>query len=150
MARLVGLAAVLLSLLRSAAPCKSSCRTFGSSAGYQSKTKEPPIELVLEFLHQFGLDNGGVLRCDEGGELALSDKFRQAALTHHYVVEPTGPDTAQQNAGVERFNDTLAVVTRALLYGAGLTAEYWSTAIVHAAYIINHRVHQTTKVTPFE
>ena len=114
------------------------------------KTKEPPVELVLEFLHQFGLSKGGLIRCDEGGELALSDKFRDAALQHHYIVEPTGPDTAQQNAGVERFNDTLAVITRALLYGSGLTAEYWSAAIVHAAYIINHRVHQTTKVTPFE
>ena len=27
---------------------------------------------------------------------------------------------------------------------------YWSAAIVHAAYIINHRDHQTNKVTLFE
>jgi hypothetical protein len=88
------------------------------------KTKEPPVDLVLEFLHQLDLEIGGVLRYDEGGELALSDKFCKAALTHHYVVETTGPDIAQQNSGVERFNDTLAVITRALLYVAGLTADY--------------------------
>ena len=101
------------------------------------KSKEPPVDLVLEFLHQFGLPKGGLIRCDEGKELALSKRFREACLHHHYVVEPTGPDSAQQNAGVERFNDTLAVITRSLLYSSGLTAEYWSSAIVHAAYLIN-------------
>ena len=99
------------------------------------------MDLVLEFLHQFSLSKGGLIRCDEGGELALSDKFRTAALQHHYIVEPTGPDTAQQNSGVERFNDTLAVITRALLYGSGLTAEYWSAAIVHL------RILSTTEST---
>ena len=58
-------------------------------------------------------------------------------MHHHYVVEPTGPDSAHHNAGVERFNDTLAVITRSLLYSSGLTVDYWLSAIVHAAYIIN-------------
>ena len=40
------------------------------------KSKEPPVEIVLEFLHQFGLPNGGLIRCDEVKELALSKRFR--------------------------------------------------------------------------
>ena len=71
-------------------------------------------------------------------------------MHHHYVVEPTGPDSAQQNAGVERFNDTLDVITRSLLYSSVLTADYWSPAIVHGAYIINWRMNQATGTTPFE
>ena len=31
------------------------------------KSKEPPIDTVSQFLAVFGLNNGGVMRCDHGG-----------------------------------------------------------------------------------
>ena len=65
-------------------------------------------------------------------------------------MEPTGPDAASQNAGVEKYNDTLGTMPRSLLYSAGLPAEYWSAALVHAAYLLNWRVHSALKITPFE
>ena len=74
------------------------------------KTKETPVDLVLELIHQFGMQKGGLTRCGEGGELALSENFGKADLTHHYVVDLTGPDTYQQNADVERFKDRLHIV----------------------------------------
>ncbi len=65
-------------------------------------------------------------------------------------VEPTGADSPSQNSGVERFNQTLGTMTRALLYGASLPAEYWSYALVHLVYLLNHLVHSCTKRTPYE
>jgi hypothetical protein len=45
---------------------------------------------------------------------------------------------------------TLAVTTQSLLYGSGFPAQYWSTALLHVAYLHNWRVHHATKMTPFE
>jgi hypothetical protein len=38
-------------------------------------SKEPPVEEMLAFLRVFGIAKGGVLRCDQGGELAKSEHF---------------------------------------------------------------------------
>ena len=115
------------------------------------KSKEPPVELVSHFLQMYGRSSGGVIRCDQGGELARSASFRTTMMEKHlYVVEPTGADSPSQNAGAEKWNDTLAVTARALLYGAALPAKYWSVALTHAAYIHNRRVHRSIKSTPYE
>ena len=115
------------------------------------KSKEPPIDLVSHFLQMYGRHSGGVIRCDQGGELAQSSAFRSMMMKKHlYVVEPTGADSPSQNGGAEKWNDTLAVTTRALLYGASLPAKYWSAALTHAAYLHNRRVHHGTNNTPFE
>jgi hypothetical protein len=39
-----------------------------------------------------------------------------------YVVEPTSADSPAQNGDAEKWNHTLVVTTRSLLYGAGLLA----------------------------
>ena len=115
------------------------------------KTKEPPVDLVHIFLKKFGLSTGGIIRCDQGGELARSAKFRTMALgACLYVVEPTGADSPSQNGGAERWNGSMATTVRALLYGAGLPPKYWSAALLHAMYLHNRRVHVTTRVTPYE
>lgn len=69
---------------------------------------------------------------------------------HSYVIEPTGADSPSQNIGAEKWNDTLAVTARALLYGSALPAKYWSAAITHAAYLHNRWVHHGLMCTPFE
>ena len=115
------------------------------------QSKEPPVDYVSEFLLTHGLKDGGVIRCDQGGELARSNMFREVMLKqHHYKVEPTGADSPSQNGGVERVNDTLAVLVRTLLYGSELHAKYWSAALVHAVYLYNRRFHSTTRCTPYE
>jgi hypothetical protein len=38
-------------------------------------SKEPSVDEVSAFLDIFGRDNGGVIRCDQGGELAKSNAF---------------------------------------------------------------------------
>ena len=89
--------------------------------------------------------------CDQGGELASSHEFITSVLEENkYTVEPTGADSPNQNGGVEKYNDTLAVMVRTLLYGANLNATYWSAALLHAVYLVNRRVHAKTKATPYE
>jgi hypothetical protein len=68
----------------------------------------------------------------------------------NYKVEPTDADSPSQNGGGERFNQMLGTMTRALLYGASLPAEYRSYALVHSVYLLNRLVHSPTKRTPYE
>jgi hypothetical protein len=68
----------------------------------------------------------------------------------NYKVEPTGADSPSQNGGVEIFNQMLGTMTRTLLYGASLPAEYWSYELVYLAYLLNRLVHSHRKCTLYE
>jgi hypothetical protein len=68
----------------------------------------------------------------------------------NYKVEPTGANSPSQNSQAEKWNDTFAITTRALLYGTRLSTEYWPDALLHAAYLHNRRVHSRTGITPFK
>jgi hypothetical protein len=59
-------------------------------------------------------------------------------------------DSPSQNGGAESYNHTLAVKVRTLLYGAGLPARFWSSALLHAVYLHNRLVHSATDRTPYE
>ncbi len=100
-------------------------------------SKEPPLDILRSFMKRFA-SKTGLVRTNQGGELARSGAFRQMMLGEFgYVVEPTGADSPSQNGGVEIYNNTLAVKVRTLLYGSGLPAKFWSAALVHAAYLHN-------------
>ena len=65
-------------------------------------SKEPPVKEMSAFLSTFGLQEGGVIRCDQGGELARSNEFHTCMLKDYkYKVEPTGADLPLQNFGVK-------------------------------------------------
>jgi hypothetical protein len=114
-------------------------------------SKEPTIDEVSAFLDIFGRNIGGIIRCNQGGELAKLNAFVSIMLKiFNYVIEPTGADSPSQNGGFERFNQTLGTMTRCLLYGASLPARYWSYALVHAVYLLNCLIHSRTKCTPYE
>ncbi|EJK59937.1 hypothetical protein THAOC_19786 [Thalassiosira oceanica] len=118
---------------------------------FLTTSKEPPVEFASEFMRINGRPDGGVIRCDQGGELARSSRFRQVMFEQHrYIVEPTGADSPSQNGGAERVNGTLAVIVRTLLYGSCLDASFWSAALLHAVYLYNRRVHSAINKTPFE
>jgi hypothetical protein len=149
-------------------PDKCSDRVIASWDGYSSyllivddasryiwvfltKSKTPPIDIIDKFLQKFGHANGGSIRTDQGGELAGSSVLSDMVLRNHsYVFEPSGADSPSQNGQAEIYNDKLAVRTRTLLYGAGLPAKYWSSALLHAVYLHNRLVHSITRHTPFE
>ena len=100
---------------------------------FLTKSKEPPIGEVTTFLAQFGNSEGGIIRTDQGGELARSEKFRTAVLNRQfkvedkpYIVECTGADSPNQNGAVEIWNQHLGNTVRIFLYSAALPAQYWS------------------------
>jgi len=118
---------------------------------FLTKSKEPPLEIIDTFLDRFGHTKGGSVRSDQGGELARSFEYSDLLLRKHkYVVEPTGADSPSQNGAAEIYNAKLAVRTRTLLFGSGLPAKYWSSALIHAVYLHNRLVHSVTRMTPFE
>jgi hypothetical protein len=115
------------------------------------KSKEHPVNLVKAFLAIHGSLVGGAICTDQGGELAQSTSFRTNVYkATEYAVESTDVDSASQNGGAKKWNHTLAVTTWAPLYGARLSAHYWSAALLHAAYLHNRRVHAITKMTLFK
>jgi hypothetical protein len=90
---------------------------------FLTQSKEPPIGIHRDFMSRFGLKKG-LIRTDQGGELARSGAFCNMMLDDFgYVVEPTGADSPSQNGGAEIYNNTLAVRVRTLLYGSGLLAK---------------------------
>ena len=118
---------------------------------FLTKIKEPPLDIVDTFLTRFGHVKGGSVRNDQGGELARSFDLSDMLLRQHkYVVEPTGADSPLQNGAVEIYNTKLAVRTWTLLFGSGLPAQYWLSALIHAVYLHNWLVHSVTRKTPFE
>jgi hypothetical protein len=118
---------------------------------FLAKLKEPLLGIIDTFLDHFGHVNGGLIRSNQGGELARSFAFSDLLLQKHkYVIKPTGADSPSQNGAVEIYNVKLAVSTRTLLFGSGLPVKYWSSALIHPVYLHNQLVHTVTRKTPFE
>jgi hypothetical protein len=117
---------------------------------FLTKSKVPPLDILRSFMTKFGSGNG-VVRTDQGGELARSASFRDMMLRDfNYVVKPTGANSPSQNGGAKIYNNMLAVKVWTLLYGSGLLAKFWSAALLHAVYLHNRLVHSATNKTPYE
>ena len=118
---------------------------------FLTASKEPPLDIIREFLTQHGHSDGGSVHTDQGGILARCSALQDMLLRDfHYMFEPTGADSPSQNGAVEIYNDKFAVRTRTLLYGSGLLAKYWSAALIHSVYLHHHLVHSATKRTLFK
>ena len=121
---------------------------------YLSASKQPPLAIVQQFLDRYGIKEGSFrqVRCDQGGELAKSSKFREIVQQSGYSVEPTSSDNSSQNGIAERPNRTFGDMMRSMLINAGLPAQYWSYALIQSVFIKNrlpHAHHEYNK-TPFE
>jgi hypothetical protein len=114
-------------------------------------SKDPLLDIVAEFLHHHGHEEGGSIRTNQGGKLACSLDFQNLLLCKfHYTLEPTGADSPSQNGAVENYNHKFAVRVRTLLFGLGLPAQYWSATLLNLVYLHNWLVHLETKKTPFK
>ena len=117
---------------------------------FLTESKTPPIAILRAFLTKFGLVKG-VLRTNQGSKLTRSVEFRKTMMNDFaYTEEPTGANSPSQNGGAEIYNGTLAVKVRTLLYGSGLPAKFWSTALLHSVYLHNRLVHSSVGMTPYE
>jgi hypothetical protein len=92
-------------------------------------SKEPPINEISAFLNIFGQDNGGIIRCDQGGELAKSNAFVSTMLKNfNYIVEPMGAESPSQNGGVECFNVASSMARHSLQCIGHMHWYTWSTS----------------------
>ena len=88
-------------------------------------SKDLPLDIVREFLHLHGHEEGGSIRTGQGGELVRSLDFQDIVLCpFHYTLEPAGADSPSQNGAIQNYNDKFGVRTRTLLYGSSLPADY--------------------------
>ncbi len=105
---------------------------------FLTASKDPPLDIVSEFLHHHGHKDGGSILTHQGGELARSLDLQDLVLQKfHYTLEPTGTNSPSQNGAVEIYNDKFAVRVHTLLFGSGLSTEYWSDALLHSVYLHN-------------
>jgi transposase InsO family protein len=77
-----------------------------------------------------------VLRTDNGGEFTTVEFAAYCAdegVTRHF----SAPYTLQQNGVVERRNQTVVAMARALLKQWRMPAEFWGEAVVTAVYLQN-------------
>jgi hypothetical protein len=89
--------------------------------------------IIEQLLALFGLKTGPRFLCmDQGGELWCSNQLREVAAAAGYNMESTGSNAVSKNVKVERPNGTFGAMVRCLLYGADLSAIFWSAALVRA------------------
>ena len=118
---------------------------------FPTKTKEPPIEVVDQFLMTYKLKEGmRRVRTDLGKELARSREFRALITKHGYVLETTAANSSFQNSKAERPHRTLANMMRSMLKCAGLDKSFWADALMHAVYLRNRLPHATLNMSPYE
>ena len=67
---------------------------------FLSKTKSPPIKTIQLFLQVYGAPHG-IIRTDQGGELASSHLFQDTIAKANYSLETTGAGNSSQNGLAE-------------------------------------------------
>jgi transposase InsO family protein len=91
-----------------------------------------------------------VLRTDNDGEFTAAEFASYCAdegVQRHYSV----PYSPQQNGVVERRNQTVVGMARALLKQSGIPAIFWGEAVVTAVYILNRSPTKALNgMTPYE
>jgi hypothetical protein len=91
-----------------------------------------------------------VLRTDNGGEFTAAEFASYCAdegVQRHY----SAPYSPQQNDVVERRNQTVVGMARALLKQRGMPAVFWGEAVVTAVYILNRSPTKALNgMTPYE
>lgn len=117
---------------------------------FLSKTKLPPIKTIKLFLQVHGAHHG-IIRTDQGGELARSRAFQDTIAEANYSLETTGAGNSSQNGLAERPHRTLGNMIRAALLNSNLPSKFWSDALVHSTFIKNRLPHAAFnyKSTPY-
>jgi transposase InsO family protein len=75
------------------------------------------------------------LHTDNGGEFTVAEftSYYVEGVQHHY----SAPYSPQQNDVIERHNQTVVGIARALFKHRGMSAVSWGEVVVMAVYILN-------------
>lgn len=91
-----------------------------------------------------------VLRTDNGGEFT-SIEFGEWCADRGVRRHLAAPYSPQQNGVVERRNQMVVAMTRSLLKGRGVPAEFWGEAVMTAVYLLNRSpMKSLAGCTPYE
>ena len=64
---------------------------------------------------------------------------------NYYALQTTAPESSFKIVTIERLNQTLAIMIRAMLLGSNLGSDYWSDAMTHSVHLKNRLLHQSLK-----
>jgi len=116
-------------------------------------TKDAAADAIKHLLAAAEKRGGKKLRTlhtDNGREFTVAEFAAYCAeegIQRHY----SAPYTPQQNGVVERRNQTVVAMARALLKQRGLPARFWGEAVVTAVHLLNRAPTKALKgVTPYE
>ena len=114
------------------------------------RTKDEATGLIAEYCSERAAQGKPVthIRTDNARELTtdvLIAKLRNLGCR----VEPVPTYSPHLNGVAERFNGTIATITRALLSDSELPLYFWSDALRHATRLYNRRPHTKHGSTPF-
>ncbi len=91
-----------------------------------------------------------ILRSDNGGEYTskvFSDYLKSKGIQRQFSI----PRTPEQNGVVERMNRTIQESARSMIYGAGLTDEFWAEAALTAVVLRNRSPTKAVEeITPYQ
>jgi hypothetical protein len=120
--------------------------------GYSTTEHDYEFELEVPDIQQESQCPHYTIRTDNGGELTGSEDFRQTTGQHGYILETTAPDTSNQNGLVEQPHQTIKEKVRCLLYTAGLSIQFWSSALLlHAVcWLYNQTFHSSLDMSPYQ
>jgi hypothetical protein len=100
------------------------------------KTKSEVSILVQQFIKMIEVQFNTTVktvRTDNGPEFYMPQFYASKGISH----QNSFVETPQQNGRVERKHQHLLNVGRSLLYQSKLPKQFWSYAVIHAAYLIN-------------
>ena len=95
-------------------------------------------------------DSIKIVRSDWGREFE-NHEFTEYLATNGIAHEHSAPYSHEQNGQSERLNRTILDKARCLLFQAQMSKEYWSEAVLVAAYLYNYTPHSAIDYsTPYQ
>ncbi|HYS59715.1 MAG TPA: reverse transcriptase domain-containing protein, partial [Gemmatimonadales bacterium] len=80
------------------------------------------------------------IRCDNAREY-IGGEFKEICTQEKIVMDFCPPYTPQHNGVAERFNQTVQMKVRSMLFDSGLPSRFWDLALAAAVHVYNRSPH---------
>ena len=115
-----------------------ACRSTDFNLVFTHSNKSDAPKIILDAIALIETRyNGKVVFFRSDGERTLGTDFLNQLKAKGITIEPSAPDTPDQNGHSERKGGVIAMKARALRIEAGLPPKLWNEAIRAAGYIAN-------------
>jgi hypothetical protein len=100
---------------------------------HKSEARQKLIDFITLIKNQYNIDVK-IIRSDNGPEFIMPQFYSSKGIIH----QTSCVETPQQNGRVERKHQHILNIASALLFQAKLLKHFWSFAVLHAIFLINH------------